>query len=112
MPEMGGRLNLPDPHREMMVCYSGAENQSLPVRKKVQLGDSSPDCRSSPFCVSRLKLHESFGCSIQQAMVRMNEFERFVVFYGYLLVTARMAQSQHTKFGRGPPIPGGPVEIR
>jgi len=34
MPEAGGRLNLPDPRREMMVCYSGAENQSLPVRKK------------------------------------------------------------------------------
>jgi len=32
--------------------------------------------------LSRLKLHESFGCSIQKSMVRMNEFERFVVFYG------------------------------
>jgi len=42
-----------------------------------------------------LKLHESFVCSIQKALVRMNEFERFVVFYGYLLVTARMAQSKH-----------------
>jgi len=46
MPEVGGRLNLPDPRREMMVCYSGAENQSLPVREKVQLGDSSPDALS------------------------------------------------------------------
>jgi len=32
--------------------------------------------------LSRLKLHESFGCSIQKSMVRMNAFERFVVFYG------------------------------
>jgi len=99
MPEVGGRLNLPDPRCEMMVCYSGAENQSLPVRKKVQLGDSSPDAlRSIPLCVSRLKLHESFGCSIQKAMVRMNKFERFVVFYGYPLglVTVRRAQSKHT----------------
>jgi len=31
---------------EMMVYYSGAENQSLPVRKNVQLGDSSPDALS------------------------------------------------------------------
>jgi len=46
MPEAGRRLDLPDPRREMMVCYSGAENQSLPVRKKVQLGDSSPDALS------------------------------------------------------------------
>ena len=30
----------------MMVCYSGAENQSLPVRKKMQLGDSSSDALS------------------------------------------------------------------
>jgi len=42
----GRRLNLPDPRCEMMVCYSGAKNQSLPVRKKVQLGDSSPDVLS------------------------------------------------------------------
>jgi len=45
--------------------------------------------------MSRLKLHESFGCSIQKALVRMNEFEGFVVFYGYLLVTARSVQSKH-----------------
>ena len=100
MPEVGARLNLPDPRREMMVCYSGAENQSLLVRKKMRrcswVTPALTRSRSSPLCVSRLKLHENFGCSIQEAMVRMNEFERFVVFYGYLLVTARMAQSQHT----------------
>jgi len=43
MTGAGRRLNLPDPHCEMMVCYSGAEDQSLPVLKKVQLGGSSPD---------------------------------------------------------------------
>jgi len=32
--------------------------------------------------LNRLKLHENFGCSIPKGMVRMNEFERFVVFYG------------------------------
>jgi len=34
--------------------------------------------RIIPLYVSRLKLHESFCCSIQKALVWMNEFERFV----------------------------------
>ena len=54
MLEAGGRLNLPDPRREMMVCYSGAENQSLPVLKRVQLSESSPDALSQHFTLYKL----------------------------------------------------------
>jgi len=46
MPWAGRRLNLPDPCYEMMVCYSGAENQSLLVLKKLQLGEPNPDVLS------------------------------------------------------------------
>jgi len=58
MTGAGGRLNLPDPRCEMMVCYLGAESQSLPVLKKVPLGDSALK-RSRSIPLSRYKLVEA-----------------------------------------------------
>jgi len=33
MPQVGERLNLPDPRREMMVCYSVAINRPFMTTK-------------------------------------------------------------------------------
>ena len=72
------------------------ENQSLPVRKKVQLGDSNPDALSQySICISRLNLHESYVCSRHSTFVRVKEFHSFIVSSDYLLVAARNAQTKH-----------------
>jgi len=113
MPGVDGRLILPDPRCEMMVCYSDVENQSLPVLKKVQLGEFSRDALSQhSICISWLKLHESYVCSSQSTFVRVNEFHSFIVSSDYLLLAARNAQAKHAKANHGKRLKGGePVAV-
>jgi len=78
---------------QTQVTTQVQENQSLPVRKKVQLGDSSLDALLQ--YKSLLDLHEIHVCSRHSTFVRVNEFHSFIVSFDYLLVAARNAKTKH-----------------
>ena len=90
--------------KQTQVLPQAQENQSLPVRKKVQLVTPAlTRSRSIPLCISRLKLLESYVCSRHSTFVRMNEFHSFIVSSDYLLV----AEANHGKRLKG----GEPVAV-